>query len=256
MTEQDSPVRLERSGSVLVVTIDRPEARNAIDTAVAVGLVEAVDRLDQDPDLRVGVLTGAGGFFCAGLDLKEFAAGESHVVAEKERDFMSEPPQKPIIAAIEGFAVGGGLEMALACDLIVASRGAKLGLPEVTRGLVPLGGALVRLPRRIPYHAAMKMALTGELISAERADELGLLATLAEPGDALADACRLAEQIVANGPLGVACGKRILTEQWDWSQEEMWERQLRLGVPVFESADAREGAAAFAERRDPVWHGR
>jgi enoyl-CoA hydratase len=163
---------------------------------------------------------------------------------------------KPLIAAIEGFAVAGGLEIALACDLIVAARGAKLGIPEVKRSLVAAGGALLRLPRRIPYHVAMELALTGDPITAERASELGLVNRLAEPGDAVQTALGLAAEIAVNAPLALIASKRIMQEQYDWSAAEMWEAQSAISDPVFVSEDAREGATAFAEKRPPVWRGR
>jgi enoyl-CoA hydratase/carnithine racemase len=176
-------VRAEAEGDVLVVTIDRPEARNAVNLAVAEGIAAALDRLDGDDGLRAGVLTGAGGTFCAGMDLKAFVAGERpHVEGRGFAGIVQGPPRKPLIAAVEGWALAGGFEVALACDLIVAARDARFGIPEVKRGLVAAGGALIRLPRRIPYHLAMELALTGDPISAERAAELGIVSRLAERG--------------------------------------------------------------------------
>jgi enoyl-CoA hydratase/carnithine racemase len=248
-----SAVRVEPEGDVLVVTIDRPEARNAVDTAVAEGLAAAVDRLDGDERLRVGVLTGAGGTFCAGMDLKAFVAGERPFVGDRGfAGIVRRPPVKPLIAAVEGWAVAGGFEIALACDLIVAARDARFGIPEVKRGLVAAGGALIRLPRRIPYHLAVELALTGDPIDAERAHAIGLVARLAEPGKAVTAARELAATIAANGPLAVAATKRILTAD----EAGAWERQAEITEPVFASEDAREGARAFAEKRPPVWRGR
>jgi enoyl-CoA hydratase len=248
-----SAVRVEPEGDVLVVTIDRPEARNAVDTAVAEGLAAAVDRLDGDEGLRVGVLTGAGGTFCAGMDLKAFVAGERPFVGDRGfAGIVRRPPVKPLIAAVEGWAVAGGFEIALACDLIVAARDARFGIPEVKRGLVAAGGALIRLPRRIPYHLAVELALTGDPIDAERAHAIGLVARLAEPGGAVTAARELAATIAANGPLAVAATKRILTAD----EAGAWERQAEITEPVFASEDAREGARAFAEKRPPVWRGR
>jgi len=246
-------VRVEPDGDVLVVTIDRPEARNAVNTEVAEGLAAAVDRLDGDDGLRVGVLTGAGGTFCAGMDLKAFLAGERPFVGDRGfAGIVRRPPRKPLIAAVEGWAVAGGFEIALACDLIVAARDARFGIPEVKRGLVAAGGALIRLPRRIPYHLAVELALTGDPIDAERAHAVGLVARLAEPGGAVAAATELATTIAANGPLAVAATKRILTAD----EAGAWERQAEITEPVFASEDAREGARAFAEKRPPVWRGR
>jgi enoyl-CoA hydratase len=253
----EQPVLVERRGRVLLITLNRPEARNAVDAAVAQGIADALERLDADGDLRVGVLAGAGKGFCAGMDLKAFVAGERpHVDGRGFAGITQRSADKPLIAAIEGFAVAGGLEVALACDLIVAARGAKLGIPEVKRSLVAAGGALLRLPLRIPYHAAMELALTGDPITAERAYELGLVNRVAEPGDAVDAALELAEAIARNAPLALAASKRIALEGPEWSAEEMWERQREIAGPVFASEDAREGATAFAEKREPVWKGR
>jgi enoyl-CoA hydratase len=256
LTDQD-PVLRERRDGVLLITLNRPEARNAVNLAVAEGVAAALDELDGSDDLSVGVLTGAGKGFCAGMDLKAFVSGQRPWVGDRGfAGIVRRPPVKPLIAAVEGFAVAGGLEIALSCDLIVAARGAKLGIPEVKRSLVAAGGALLRLPRRIPYHAAMELALTGDPIPAERAHELGLVNRLAEPGGAVDVALGLASEIAVNAPLALIASKRILQEQHDWSAAEMWERQSVLSDPVFASEDAREGATAFAEKRPAVWRGR
>jgi enoyl-CoA hydratase len=250
-------VLTERRDGVLLITLNRPDARNAVNLPVAEGIAAALDELDGSEDLSIGVLTGAGKGFCAGMDLKAFVSGQRPWVADRGfAGIVRRPPVKPLIAAIEGFAVAGGLEVALACDLIVAARGAKLGIPEVKRSLVAAGGALLRLPRRIPYHAAMELALTGDPIAAERAAELGLVNRLAEPGGAVDAALQLAEEIAAGAPLALVASKRILQEQYDWPAAEMWERQSAISDPVFVSGDAREGATAFAEKRAPVWRGR
>jgi enoyl-CoA hydratase len=252
-----SAVRTEADGRLLVIAIDRPEARNAVNAAVANGIAAALDRLDGEDGLQAAVLTGAGGFFCAGMDLKAFVAGESpHAQGRGFAGIAQRGPRKPIVAAIEGFAVAGGFEIALACDLIVAARGARLGIPEVKRSLVAAGGALLRLPQRIPYHVAMELALTGDPIDAERGYELGIVNRLAEPGGALDAAKELATKIARNGPLALDATKRILEEAPGWPADEVWERQGAIAGPVFASEDAREGAVAFAEKRDPRWRGR
>jgi enoyl-CoA hydratase len=253
----DAPVLTEHRERVLLITLNRPEARNAVNLALAQGLTDALELLDGDDALSVGVLTGAGKGFCAGMDLKAFAAGERPWVAGRGfAGIVQRGPVKPLIAAVEGFAVAGGLEIALACDLIVAAEGAKLGIPEVKRSLVAAGGALLRLPRRIPYHVAMELALTGEPIAAERAAQVGLVNRLVPPGGAVQTALGLAEELASNAPLALIASKRILQAQWDWSSAEAFERQSAISEPVFTSEDAREGAAAFAERRAPVWRGR
>jgi enoyl-CoA hydratase len=252
-----SEVLTEIRERVLVITINRPEQRNAINGAVARGIAEALEHLDATPDLAVGVLTGAGKGFCAGMDLKAFVTGERpHVEGRGFAGITQRSADKPLIAAIEGFAVAGGLEVALACDLLVASRGAKLGAPEVKRSLVAAGGALLRLPRSLPRTIVMELALTGEPILAERAYELGLLNRLTEPGQALETALELAHTISANAPLALAASKRILVESVDWPQSEFFARQREIADPVFASEDAREGSLAFAEKRPAVWKGR
>ncbi len=250
-------VLTEQRDGVMVVTINRPDQRNAVNGAVAAGIAEALEQLDADPALAVGIVTGAGGYFCAGMDLKAFAAGEMPWV--EGRGFggiVERGSDKPLIAAIEGFAVAGGLEIALACDLIVAAEGARLGIPEIKRSLVAAGGGLLLLPRMIPRNVASEMALTGDPITARRGYELGLVNRLSQPGAALDVALELAATIAANGPLALAASKRILQESGDWSQSEAFERQRPIWEPVFASEDAREGATAFAEKRAPVWRGR
>ncbi len=253
----DEPVLTERRDGVLVITLSRPQARNAVNLALAEGVAAALDALDADDDLAVGVLTGAGPGFCAGMDLKAFVAGERGWVGDRGfAGIAQRAARKPLIAAVEGFALAGGLEVALACDLIVAGSGARLGIPEVKRSLVAAAGALLRLPRRLPYGLAMELALTGDPITAERAYELGLVNRVTERGGALDGALELAAAIAKNGPLALDATKAILQEQFGWSEEDFWQRQGELAGPVFTSEDAREGAIAFAEKRDPVWRGR
>jgi enoyl-CoA hydratase len=257
MSDAEQAVLTERRERVLVVTINRPEQRNAINAAVATGIAAALDELDADAEASIGVLTGAGKGFCAGMDLRAFVAGERPWVGDRGfAGITQRAAAKPLIAAIEGFAVAGGLEVALACDLIVAARGARLGIPEVKRSLIAAGGGLLRLPRVLPHNVAMELALTGDPIEAERAYELGLVNRLAEAGGALDAALELAAVIAANGPLALAASKRILTESVDWPESEFFTRQGEIAGPVMASEDAREGATAFAEKRPPVWKGR
>ena len=256
MTDNEAVLR-ERRERVLLITINRPDQRNAVNAAVARGIADALDELDGDAALSVGVLTGAGKGFSAGMDLKAFVAGESpHVEGRGFGGITQRASDKPLIAAVEGFAVAGGLELALSCDLIVAARGARLGIPEVKRSLVAAAGALLRLPRALPRPIAMELALTGDPISAERAYELGLVNRLTEPGETVETALELAEAIAVNGPLALAASKRILVESVDWPESEFFARQDEIAGPVMGSEDAREGATAFAEKRDPVWKGR
>ena len=251
------PVISERRGNVLLITLNRPEVRNAVNAALAAGVAGALDELDSDDALSVGVLTGAGGFFSAGMDLGAFVRGESPWFGDRGfAGIAQRASRKPLIAAIEGFAVAGGFEIALACDLLVAARGAKLGIPEAKRSLVAAGGALLRLPRRMPYHIVMELALTGDTLPAERFYDFGVVNRLADPGAAVDVAMELAATLAKNGPLALAASKQILQEQFDWSGAEMWEKQGAISGPVFASEDAKEGANAFKEKRDPVWKGR
>jgi enoyl-CoA hydratase len=253
----ESEVLTERRDKVLVITINRPDQRNAVNAAVAEGIGTALDALDADDGLAIGIITGAGKGFSAGMDLKAFVTGERPWYADRGfAGITQRAAAKPLIAAVEGFAVAGGLEIAIACDLIVASKGAKLGVPEVKRSLVAAGGGLLRLPRLLPRAVAFEMALTGDPILAERAYELGMVNRLAEPGEALSVALELAAAITPNGPLGLTGSKRILNESLDWPDAEFFERQQAISGPIFDSEDATEGATAFAEKRAPVWKGR
>ncbi|MGI9376541.1 MAG: crotonase/enoyl-CoA hydratase family protein [Tsuneonella suprasediminis] len=241
---------------VLIVTINRPEAKNAMTKAAAEGIAAAMDRLDAEDSLRVGILTGAGGTFCSGMDLKGFLRGESPIV--EGRGFggvVQAPPKKPLIAAVEGYALAGGLELMIACDLVVASAGAKFGIPEVKRGLVAAAGGVMMLPDQIPERIALELALTGDFIDAPRAYDLGLINRVVD-GPALDGAMALAATIAANGPLAVKVSKQIVKESRGWPMDERYDRQAQLIAPVFVSEDAREGAAAFAEKRKPNWKGK
>jgi len=242
----------ERRDRVLLITLNRPEARNAINTALAQALTAAIEELDSDDGLTAGVLTGAGGGFSAGMDLKAFA---SEGPPKGFDEFLRGGAKKPLIAAIEGFAVAGGLEIALTCDLLVAARGVKLGIPEVGVGLFAAGGALMRLPRLVPYGVAMEMALTGDPISAEKALEYGLVARVAEPGKAVDEAVALATRIAKNAPLSVAASKQLIVDSFGRTEEEFWKHQLPSLRTVFASDDAKEGPRSFAEKRAPRWTG-
>lgn len=253
----DEAVLVEERDHVLVVTINRPHAKNALNGEVARGIAAAMDRLDGEDDLRVGVLTGAGGTFSSGMDLKAFLTGDVPLVEGRGLAGLAQrPPRKPLIAAVEGWAVAGGFEVLLACDLVVASEEARFGVPEVKRALVAAGGAALELPRRLPRAIAMELLLTGDPITAARAAELGLVNRLVPAGSALDGALELAATVAANGPLAVAVSKQVAAGATDWTFEEGWERQAELTGPVFVSHDAAEGATAFAEKRPPVWQGR
>jgi enoyl-CoA hydratase len=255
MTEE--AVLTEARDGVLVITINRPDARNAINGEVARGIAAALDRLDGEDDLRVGVLTGAGGFFSSGMDLKGFLSGDVPIVEGRGLGGLTErPPRKPLVAAVEGYAVAGGFELVLACDLVVAGEGSRLGVPEVKRGLVAGAGAAIHLPQRIPPAIALEMLLTGEPVEASRAAQLGLVNRVVPDGTALEAAVELARTVAANGPLAVAATKQIARSAPDWTFVEAWQKQAEIMAPVFVSEDAHEGARAFAEKRAPVWKGR
>ncbi len=241
---------------VAVLTINRPEARNAINGEVARSLAAMADEMDARKDVSVIILTGAGGYFSSGMDLKGFLTGDLPSVPGRGFGGLVErPPVKPVIAAVEGYALAGGFELVLSCDLIVASEEARFGLPEVSRGLVAAAGGLLRLPRRIPYHVAMEIALTGGHFAAPALREVGLINSLVPAGQALEGAKALAARVARNAPLALAATKRVVVESADWSAEEAFAKQGAITAPVFTSADAREGALAFAERRAPEWKG-
>jgi enoyl-CoA hydratase len=243
---------------IQIITINRPEARNAISVETAIQMSAAFDEMDARDDVVIGILTGAGGTFSSGMDLKDFArTGIRSVVDGKGFAGLNEaPPKKPLIAAVEGFALAGGFEMMLACDLIVAANNAKFGLPEVKRGLVAGSGGLLRLPRHVPYHIAMEVILTGDMFTAERANQFGLINVMTDPGQALSEAINLARKICENGPMAVQTAKSIVNKGLDFSTEEMFRLQAPLMEHIFKSEDAREGSLAFAEKRKPVWKNR
>ncbi len=245
-------VLTERRGRVQIITLNRPDQMNAINGDLSTGLWAAVQELNTDPTLAAGVLTGNGKGFCAGMDLKAFARGED---IGPMFDFIQAGAEKPLIAAIEGFALAGGLELALSCDLLVAAKGAKLGIPEVKVGLFAAGGAVIRLPSRVGYGKAMEMAMTGDPISAEEGSQYGLISRLSDPGGALDAAVELAEKVAGNAPLGVAASKEIIRASVGGTEEELWAVQRPLQASVFVSNDAAEGPAAFAEKRKPNWSG-
>ncbi|MFF0815628.1 crotonase/enoyl-CoA hydratase family protein [Rhodococcus sp. NPDC003318] len=251
-----STVLTEFADGVAVFTLNRPEAKNAIDLETAKALAAAIDEFEARPDLTIGILTGAGGTFCAGMDLKAFTRGERPSIPGRGFGGLTEaPPTKPLIAAVEGWALAGGCELALAADLIVASREAKFGLPEVKRGLAAAAGGLLRLPKILPYPLAMEIAITGDPLSAELAHQHGLVNRLAEPGQALEVARELAARVAANGPLAVRATKQVVSMAVSYTDPDAFVAQRRFIDPVFASSDAQEGAKAFAEKRAPVWRG-
>jgi len=248
----ESAVLTERRGRVMVITLNRPEAMNAINGALSEGLWSAVQELDSDSGLTAGVVTGAGKGFCSGMDLKAFSRGED---IGPMLEFVRNGAAKPLVGAIEGFALAGGLELALSCDLLVAARGAKLGIPEVGVGLFAAGAGLFRLPGRVGYGTAMEMAITGDPITAEQAADHGLVSRLTEPGGALGEALALAERIARNAPLAVAASKQVVRATQGATEEELWKIQRPHMAIVWKSNDAKEGPRAFAEKRPPEWTG-
>lgn len=249
-------VRVVQEGKLLVITLCRPAMRNAIDRATSQALADAMDRLDSDDTVTVGILTGEGGHFCSGMDLKAFVKGERIELPGRGLGGIIEtPPKKPVIAAVEGFALAGGFEIALACDLIVAADNAQFGLPEVKRGLMAGSGGLLRLPQRIPRQIAMQYALTGDMMSAEEARQWGLVNLLTLPGEALGEAKTLAHKIAANAPLAVSVSKQVVSNSLHWPADERWQRQNALLEIIIHSNDAKEGATAFSEKRPPLWTG-
>lgn len=251
MSDNDA-VLTEQRGRVLLITLNRPDQMNAINGALSSGLWAAVERLNDDDGLTAGVLTGNGRGFCSGMDLKAFSRGED---IGPMMTFIQQGSNKPLIGAIEGFALAGGLELALTCDLLVAAKGAKLGIPEVNVGLFAAGGGLLRLPSRVGYGKAMELAITGDPITADEGATYGLVARLVEPGTAVDAAMELAERVAKNAPLAVAASKQLIRATQGATEDEFWKIQGPLQASVFTSDDAKEGPKAFAEKRAPEWTG-
>lgn len=251
----DAAVDVQRHDSILVIEINRPAKRNAINGMVARGIAAALDELDADVNLSVGVIHGKGEYFSAGADLSTFGTDERPWAGDRGFGGIVERPSvKPLIAAVEGYALGGGFEIALACDLIVASRSAVFGLPEVKVGVAAAGGGLLRLSR-VPSQVAMEMCLTGDPLPATRLHEVGLINQIVKPGSAFDHAMTFAGKIAPNAPLALAASKQVITECRDWPVGEMWSRQAGITLPVTESDDALEGVHAFLEKRRPNWRG-
>ena len=250
-----SGTALERAGNVAILTIDRPQVRNAVDFDTANEIASALDDLDANSQIRAIVITGRGGFFCAGMDLKALTATNRRPITASRGAFgiVEKPPAKPLIAAVEGAALGGGLEIALSADLVVVAEGARLGLPEVARGLVATAGGVIRLPRRVPRAIALEMILTGAPITAERAREIGLVNYVVPAGTTLDKARELAEAIAANAPMAVRAAKAVATRSPNWLDADAFLMQRGYTDSVRDSADAAEGARAFVEKRSPVW---
>ncbi len=248
-----SAVLTEKRDRVMIITLNRPDAMNAINGDLSHGLWNAVQELNDDAGLTAGILTGAGRGFSSGMDLKAFAAGED---IGPMQTFIQAGAEKPLIAAVEGFAIAGGLELALSCDLMVAGSGAKFGIREVKVGLFAAGGGLMRLPARVGYAKAMEMAVTGDNISAQDALDFGLLSQVTDDGGALEAAIALAERIAKNAPLAVVASKKLVkAAAQGYDEAELWEMQATLMGAVFGSNDAKEGPKAFAEKREPNWTG-
>lgn len=250
-------VLVDTANGVMTITLNRPKAKNAVNKALAEAVSAAIDELEANDELRVAIVTGADGTFCSGMDLKAFVTGELPIVEGRGFGGLTEyTASKPLIAAVEGYALAGGFELAISCDLVVAADDSKFGIPEVKRGLAAAAGGLAKLPKQIPPRIAMELALTGDFISAQRAYDLGLINQVVPAGTAVDAARALAEKIAANGPLAVAASKQVVASAQDWNTANMFSEQMKLIQPVLTSKDAIEGAMAFAEKRAPNWQGK
>ena len=253
----NNEVIVDVENGVITITLNRPEAKNAVNKALAEGISAAIDQLESDESLRAAIITGAGGTFCSGMDLKGFVSGELPIVEGRGFAGLCEYTcSKPLIAAVEGFALAGGFELAISCDLIIAADNAKFGIPEVKRGLAAGAGGLAKLPKQIPPRIAKELALVGDSVTADRVYELGMINQVVASGSALGEAKEMAAKIAANGPLAVAASKKVIDHALDWTSENMFTKQQSILNPVFSSQDAIEGATAFAEKRTPVWKGK
>lgn len=257
MEKTANAILTEKRGNLFIITINRPEAKNAFNSEASLQMSQAMDEFENDKNLFVAIITGAGGTFSAGADLKEAAKTKGKRPSTPRGGFgiFAKPPSKPVIAAVEGYAVAGGMELCLACDLIVAADNARMGLPEVKHNLVAIGGGLFRLPKRMPYHLVMEIALTADMLPAELFHRYGVVNRLTEPGKALETAIELAEKIIQNGPTALVATKEIIRHSFEWNEEEAWKNQLTYAETAFKSEDRKEGLLAFAEKRKPVWKG-
>jgi len=264
MTTQHCTV--ERDGHVVILTMNRPEARNALSPDMLVGLADGYTYVDENPEIRCAILTGAGGHFSSGADLKAMGRPSD---SEHVRNRMAETPNlhwkallrdyrmtKPLIAAVEGYAVAGGTEILQATDIRIAAEGATFGVTEARRGLFPLGGSTVRLRRQIPYAKAMDILLTGRHVPAEEAERIGLISKVVPDGTALKEAKAVADVVAANGPLSIKAIKQSVNETEGMSEIDGLKRELEIGQPIFMTEDAQEGPKAFSEKRTPNFKGK